>query len=131
VLSVLSDDLERWLGEVPTLHRVLPVAQERPATEGGRLVVASVELWGDRIKWNLAQFPPPPRPVTGRALPVFGMVDDADTPYRLMGGGSGGDGRWWTQYVTFGPAPSQQATALRLVGGTLADGTSVHVPLAA
>jgi hypothetical protein len=126
---VLSDDLERWLGEVPTLRRVLPVAEDHPAIEGGRLVVVSLELWGDRVKWNLAQFPPPRRLEPGRRMPVFAMADDTGTAYRLLGGGAGGDGRWWTQYVTFGPVPPQRGTKVRLTGGTLAHGVSVAVRL--
>jgi hypothetical protein len=127
---VLGDDLERWLGEVPTLREVLPVREERRARGGGRLVVASVELWGDRVKWNVAQFPPPARLQPGDPLPKFAMTDDAGTEYRLSSGGAGGDGRWWTEYVTFSPAPPREATVLRISGGALAHGVTVIVRLA-
>jgi hypothetical protein len=128
---VLGDDLERWLGEVPTLRGVLPVQVEHRARGGGRLVVASLELWGDRAKWNVAQFPPPSPPAPGDPLPKFAMTDDAGTEYRLAGGGAGGDGRWWTEYVTFSPVPPAEATLLRLTGGALAPGAVVTVLLAA
>jgi hypothetical protein len=125
------DDLERWLGEVPTLRAVLPVRAERRARGGGRLVVASLELWGDRAKWNVAQFPPPAPPEPGDPLPKFAMTDDAGTEYRLSGGGAGGDGRWWTEYVTFSPVPPPAATLLRLTRGALAPGAVVTVSLVA
>jgi hypothetical protein len=128
---VLGDDFERWLGEVPTLRRVVPVHQERRARAGGRLVVASLELWGDRAKWNVSQFPPPAPPAPGEPLPRFGMSDDLGTVYKVSGGGAGGDGRWWTEYVTFSPVPPEAATELRLTGGSLAHGASVTVRLEA
>jgi hypothetical protein len=127
----LGDDLERWLGEVPTLHGVVPIRVERRARGGGRLVVASLELWGDRAKWNVAQFPPPAPPAPGEPLPKFAMTDDVGTVYHVSGGGAGGDGRWWTEYVAFSPVPPPHATELRLTGGSLAHGASVTVPLAA
>ncbi|HEV7755012.1 MAG TPA: hypothetical protein VGO94_04055 [Mycobacteriales bacterium] len=127
---MLGDDLERWLGEVPTLHEVLPVQTERPARGGGRLVVTSLELWGDRAKWNVAQFPPPAPPAAGEPLPKFALTDDAGTEYHVAGGGAGGDGRWWTEYVTFSPVPPAHATVLRLTGGALAAGAVVTVALA-
>jgi hypothetical protein len=126
---VLGDDLERWLGEVPTLRGVVPVGQERRARGGGRLVIASLELWGDRAKWNLAQFPPPAPPGPGDPLPRFGMSDDLGTVYRVAGGGAGGDGRWWTEYVTFSPVPPETSAHVRLTGGSLAHGESVTVRL--
>jgi hypothetical protein len=126
---VLGDDLERWLGEVPTLRGVLPIREERRARGGGRLVVASLELWGDRAKWNLSQFPPPAPPEAGEPLPRFTMADDLGTDYKVSGGGAGGDGRWWTEYVTFSPVPPEGATLLRLTGGSLAHGASVTVRL--
>ena len=128
---MLGDDLEQWLGEVPTLHGVLPVRAERRARGGGRLVVTSVELWGDRAKWNVAQFPPPAPAGAGEPLPKFAMTDDAGTRYQLAGGGAGGDGRWWTEYVTFSPVPPAHATELRLAGGALAHGATVTVRIAA
>jgi hypothetical protein len=128
---VLGDDLERWLGEVPTLREVLPVRAERRARGGGRLVVSSVELWGDRLKWNVAQFPPPAPLQPGDPLPKFTMTDDAGTEYRLTSGGAGGDGRWWTEYVTFAPVPPPEATVVRLSGGALAHGAMVTVRLVA
>jgi hypothetical protein len=129
VLNVLADDFERWLGEVPTLREVLPVGLESRARGGGRLVVASLELWGDRAKWNVSQFPPPAPPERGEPLPKFAMTDDVGTVYAVAGGGAGGDGRWWTEYVTFAPTPPQNATQLRLSGGALAHGAAVTVRL--
>ena len=129
--KVLADDFERWLGEVPTLHGVVPVAAERRARGGGRLVVSSLELWGDRAKWNVAQFPPPAPPEPGEPMPKFAMTDDAGTVYAVVGGGAGGDGRWWTEYVTFSPEPPEHATEVRITGGSLALGSGVTVRLAA
>jgi hypothetical protein len=57
------------------------------------------------------------------------MTDDAGTVYKVSGGGAGGDGRWWTEYVTFSPVPPERATQLRLTGGSLAHGASVTVKL--
>ncbi len=107
----MFDVVEQWLGEVPEVRDVVPVLQDVPLVQGGRIIVVAVELWTGSLVVRWAQSPPPGRDAAHWSWVV---TDDAGTEYRLCSGNSGGSDRFWQALAEFRPAPPPGAARLQL-----------------
>jgi len=74
--------MDQWLRPLIVLRVVVPGGEERAATGGGRLVLTSVELWSDEVRWNVGQLPKPENPIRA---PEWTMEDDIGTQYEVAG----------------------------------------------
>ncbi len=116
------DEFETYLAGVPTLDRVIPIAETRFVAAGGRTVIGSLEIWSDRLvlHYTLAgQGITPPDLPTQETQDEFmkGLTwnarDDLGTTYQLCGGGGGGDDRLQNHSLMLRPAPPAEATIIR------------------
>src|SRR5215203_5563817 len=76
--------MDQWLRPLIVLRVVVPGGEERAAAGGGCLVLTSVELWSDGVRWNVGQLPKPENPIRA---PEWTMEDDIGTQYEVAGGG--------------------------------------------
>ena len=102
------DDFDRLLGAVEELREVLVVNREYNRTTGGRLIVASVEVWLEMLVVRFTEVG-----ATG-ALAVPGIRDDFSTRYHFAGGASTGTGHIRVNSVVFRPSLDKRATRLWL-----------------
>ena len=123
----MSDDIDRLLPPLANLRAVLSVRQERPAVNGGRVIVVSVELWDDWTAWHVSHIPSPDV-TTGYLL--FRMSDDLGTDYGPPAGGGAysAGATQQTASVFMVPVPAD-ARELRLTSGQLRPGEDVTVSL--
>jgi hypothetical protein len=136
-VSELAGNAPEPVGEL--LH-VLAVNLTATSTEGGRVIVPSVELWSDCVRWQITQIPMPAyfsymrdrlmehggynEDATDDSAPRrpgrYSMRDDVGTSYRISGGAGGGERRRaHAQHVTFDPAVPEGARQISLCDGAL------------
>jgi hypothetical protein len=141
VRDVAADDP----GPPNDLLEVLPVNATAASSEGGRIIVPSVELWRDCVRWQITQIPMPsyfsyvrdrgvkegPAEDSAPRRPGrYSMRDDVGTVYEVSGATGGGDRHEaWVLHTTFDPAVPKEARRIMLLGGALgSEVITVHLP---
>lgn len=141
-MSELASNAPEPVGE---LLDVLAVKLTATSTEDGRVIVPSVELWSDCVRWQITQTPMPAyysymrdrgfkEDATDDSAPRrpgrYSMRDDVGTSYRISGGGGEGERRRaWVEHVTFDPAVPEGARQISLCDGALGgEVISVELP---
>jgi hypothetical protein len=128
---VPDDEIEKWLGGVRELQRVIPVLTERPLRGGGRIIISSVELWDSFVVVRYAETPPPSmgNPSAAHQNHLWALSDDVVIDYGFSFGGGGGDDRFWHAYAAFVPAVDTRARRLFLFPPRLATEAPIEVQL--
>jgi hypothetical protein len=110
----MTEDIERWLGQVAELRHVVVLMQEVRSRNRGRLILPSLEVWNDRVHLHMVQSVSSSTVAVSQEWGAWEVTDDAGTEYARSGGGGGGDGRRWHEAVSFAPSPPAEATRLRI-----------------
>jgi hypothetical protein len=109
--TVLGDDpdgFDRLVGSIEELREVLIIDREYSRTTGGRLIVASIEVWLEMLVMRFTEVG-----LTGSlSIPV--LRDDCATRYRFAGGGSTGTPHIRVNSIVFRPTLDPRANRLWL-----------------
>lgn len=116
----LDDDIKAVVLASQVLRHVIPVGVERNTSDGGRIVVTSVEVWSHEVivQWaEICTEISTRRPWSGDSPDPFesvSLTDDVGTPYARAGGGGGGSPYTQQMHVRFLGTPPDTASALLL-----------------
>jgi hypothetical protein len=103
-----SDDFDRLLGAIEELREVLVINREYNRTTGGRLIVATIEVWLEMLIVRLTEV----GPTGSESIPA--LRDDCATRYRFAGGGSIGTDHVRVNSIVFRPSLDRAANRLWL-----------------
>lgn len=116
----LDDDIKAIVFASQVLRHVIPVGVDRNTSDGGRIVVTSVEVWSHEVivQWTeICTEISTRRPWAGDSPDPFesvSLTDDVGTPYARAGGGGGGGPYTQQMNVRFLGTPPDAASALFL-----------------
>ena len=114
----LADELAAFLGTIPSLVSVIPIARTIRSPGGLPLLVESITVFstGGTIRYSLVGVD-----MASDVLPwegiTWALADDLGTEYQTQGGGGGGGETIMTMHADFHPAPPADATSLLLSMG--------------
>jgi hypothetical protein len=105
---VVGDEFDRLLGAIEELHEVLLIGRDYNRTTGGRLIVASIEVWSEMMVIRFAELGPT------ASFQVPSVSDDRGTRYMFAGAGGTGTSHLRLNSAVFRPSLHPRAHTLWL-----------------